>query len=138
MFERICAFEGCQNKHQANGLCSSRLWQLDQGKELTPLRGRHGRKHERCSYPGFVPAPEGHPNAKRNGAIFEHVLAMTETLGRPLAKGETVHHKNNIKWDNRPENLELWHVHQPCGASVADTVAWARWFLKEDGETFPE
>jgi hypothetical protein len=42
-------------------------------------------------------------------------------LGRPLAKGET-----------------LWHVHQPCGASVADTVAWARWFLRQYGDEFPE
>jgi hypothetical protein len=32
----------------------------------------------------------------------------------------------------------LWHVHQPRGASVADTVAWARWFLEEYGGLFPE
>jgi hypothetical protein len=45
-------------------------------------------------------------------------------------------------WIRCPEpehpNAKLWHVHQPKGASVEDTVRWARWFLKEYGEEFPE
>jgi hypothetical protein len=49
-----------------------------------------------------------------------------------------VHHRNNIKHDNRPENLQLWHTHQPKGASVEDTVRWARWFLAQYGKEFPE
>ena len=49
-----------------------------------------------------------------------------------------MHHRNYIKHDNRPENLQLWHTHQPKGAGVEDTVRWARWFLEEYGEEFPE
>jgi hypothetical protein len=193
VYKEPCTFEGadgerCPNKARARGLCSSHLWQLDQGKALTPLLGPHGRKYAHCTFPGcdkpharwglctghaaqqqrgqelrplgepwrFPANPDGrwvdpkgyvfircpdpdHPNAKsKPGWIAEHVWVMSQVLGRPLRRGESVHHLNNIKHDNRPENLALWHTHQPRGASVEDTVRWARWFLREYGEEFPE
>lgn len=36
-----------------------------------------------------------------------HRKVMTLKLGRPLATEEYVHHKNDDKKDNRPENLEI-------------------------------
>jgi hypothetical protein len=179
MFTRTCSFDDCGNGHRARGLCSSHLDQLARGRQLTPLLGPHGRKHEHCTFPGctrkhhagglcqghatqrrrgqplrplgsegrwvdpkgyvFIRCPDPwHPNARsKPGWIAEHVWVMSQVLGRPLRRGESVHHINNIKHDNRAENLELWHTHQPKGARVEDTVRWARWFLAEYGAEFP-
>lgn len=54
---------------------------------------------------------------------------MEEILGRPLLRTENVHHKNGVRHDNRPENLELWSTHQPKGQRVEDLVEWAREIL---------
>jgi IS30 family transposase len=53
-----------------------------------------------------VKMPE-HKNAAKNGYIREHILVMTEHLGRPLEKGECVHHIDRNKANNALENLRL-------------------------------
>lgn len=54
-------------------------------KLITPFKDRHGR-----------------PKYK-----YEHRIVMEKIIGRELTVNEVVHHKNGIKTDNRPENLEL-------------------------------
>lgn len=70
-----------------------------------------------------------HPNAIK-GRIFEHTLVMSNIIDRPLMDNENVHHKNGIRNDNRPENLELWVKRQPQGQRVEDRIADAVSLLK--------
>lgn len=71
----------------------------------------------------YIYAPN-HPNTP-DGAyrtILEHRYVMSQHLGRPLTKTESIHHLNGDRADNRIENLELWaKAHKP-GQRVEDLV----------------
>ena|SRR3990167_3708245 len=74
---------------------------------------------------GYIKVKDpNHPNADSNGYVLEHVLVMTQRLGRPLVKGEHVHHKNGKRGDNQDDNLELWTIghKDPAGVRVTDKV----------------
>lgn len=55
---------------------------------------------------------------------------MESLLGRYLLPGESVHYRNGVRDDNRPENLELWVKPQPPGCLAEDAVEWARQVLR--------
>ena len=49
-----------------------------------------------------------HPRANKNGYVKRAILVMEKKLGRPLRKGEIVHHIDGNRTNDRPDNLMLF------------------------------
>lgn len=131
---RPCGHEGCTNVGRAAGYCDAHYAQVRRlGTTVDIVRPKRpeGSTFEQRGY--VYEKATGHPNAKRYGWVLQHVKVMADHLGRRVEweNGETVHHKNGIRNDNRLENLELWHTGQPSGQRVEDKAQWAEEFLRK-------
>lgn len=121
---RWTAYRWCQNCRFRRRYRKKRGLPIDT-PPWEPTRANPGyaiSKHDGYRY---AVGPKGYLQRAENGRmIFEHRAIMEQKLGRPLRKGENVHHKNGRRDDNRSENLELWVKPQPAGQRVEDLVAW--------------
>jgi hypothetical protein len=90
-----------------------------------PIRDGTGSRKSVNSH-GYVMVSRARKNG---GCMLEHRLVMEKHLGRPLVKEEIVHHKNQVRHDNRIENLELCYKVQPPGGRVVDRYADAEAFI---------
>src|SRR5438552_10076961 len=56
----------------------------------------------------LIRVTKNHHLADIRGYAYEHRLVAEKKIGRRLRTGEIVHHKNGVKHDNRPVNLEVF------------------------------
>lgn len=65
------------------------------------------------TYNGYVyELSPGHPLANSWGFVAQHRLVAETMIGRPLRKGEVVHHHDECRTNNRPENLAVMTMNE--------------------------
>jgi hypothetical protein len=100
--QRTCSIPGCYRTHQAKGYCQTHYERMRTGQEMTaPVKAK--RPHGAGSltrYGYWTVVIDG----KRQ---FQHVRIAEKALGRPLPEGAEVHHVNEVRTDNRNENLVI-------------------------------
>lgn len=130
-----CSVVDCDRRTVGRGLCRMHYERQRKGREVGSAAPQKRAAGEGSIAKGYLVVTVS-PGRSR----LAHRVRMESLLGRPLTKGETVHHVNGDRSDNttdgslderyRSGNLELWSSWQPAGQRVSDKIEYAQDLLR--------
>ena|SRR5258706_11727038 len=102
---KICKVDGCHRKHNTRGYCGVHYKRMM----------RYGRTEllpNRLNKDGSLRNPDGAGHINDNGYMVrnggrdrEHILVVEKVLGKKLPKGVVIHHVDENRQNNNPNNL---------------------------------
>lgn len=96
---KSCAVEACQKPAPKGRYCGMHQGRMQRRGSLEIGRRPNGMGN--INKGGYV-------DVRREGRrIYEHIWIAEQALGRRLPRGARVHHVNQNRSDNRPENLVI-------------------------------
>lgn len=106
---KVCKVEGCGSKAHAKGYCGSHYGFLKRRGSATAPRLQAPHRSGSVTTHGYraITVKVGEGFRPR----YEHILIAEQVLGKPLPKGAEVHHVNEIRSDNRHNNLVICPNH---------------------------
>lgn len=120
----LCSAEGCDRHQSKRGYCDMHYRRLQRFGRLENVRQPAG---------SAVRMAHGYMQRTVDGQRkLEHVLIVEAALGRPLPPGAEVHHVNEDRSDNRPENLVIcpdrqYHMILHARQRAQDVCGNANW-----------
>jgi hypothetical protein len=107
----------CSDNHHKGQHFSPRT-ELKKGIKLSESTKQKMRGRTPWNYKGKTTNDQGyilrhapkHPEADQHGQIREHRLIVEKHIGRTLQKSEVVHHVNEVRNDNRIQNLMVFRT----------------------------
>ena len=115
----FCAVDGCERYLLSRDLCGMHYKRKHKYGEVGQVdRLWNPYSTSRITSHGYMMIKAG------DKWQFEHRVVMEQSLGRKLLKGETVHHLNGKRDDNRSDNLELWVTPPKNGQRVTDLIVF--------------
>lgn len=132
-----CNADGCEKSAVTRGMCPAHYSRWRKGNEWnTPLTRQNISKAQTMNNGYIFFTDYEHPQSvsSKNGKVLVHRAVMSEILGRPLTRQETVHHKDGNRANNDPDNLELFTSNHPSGQRVEELVEWAEQIIEKYGD----
>lgn len=129
-----CKVEGCDQTSVTRGMCPGHYQRYRRGLDVDVLLGKRNiGKPQRMDLGYIIFSDRDHHQASKSGVVLVHRAVMSEILGRPLTRQETVHHKDGNRANNDPSNLELFTSNHPSGQRVEELVEWAEQIIAKYG-----
>jgi hypothetical protein len=123
-----CKIEGCDKPVDSHGMCgmhAQRVRRYGDPHYITPEQSR--RAKNRAAQLARVESVKETTYRKRHGR-HEHRVVAEQMIGRPLERGEIVHHIDGNKHNNDPSNLMVMtqdhHIREHL-APDAKPIEWS-------------